>query len=430
MEEEKRNIPEVRFREFAGDNADAWELRKFGDILEFSVPNNNLSRSKLNYTNGNVKNVHYGDILVKFDSILNADNPQIPYINENEIKNYGKDLLIDGDIVIADTAEDETTGKAVEIYGTKNTAIVSGLHTIVARTKIKFASYYLGYYMNSYSYHKQLLPLMQGIKVLSLSKANISKTILCYPKILKEQQKIGTLFKHLDSLITLHQRELDNLKALKKTLLSKMFPKNDEKYPEIRFSGFTDAWELRKLGEIGITKSGVGFPDKEQGGRNGIPFFKISDMNIPGNEYEMLNSNNYVTDEQIQRKNWKVITDVPALIFAKVGAAIMLNRKRIVRRPFLMDNNTMVYIFSNSWDTNFGKYLFETVYLPKYVQVGALPSYNSTDIETINIKLPKNDEQQKIGNIFKHLDELITLHQRELDNLKILKKTLLSKMFV
>ena len=206
MEEEKRNIPEVRFREFAGDNADAWELRKFGDILEFSVPNNNLSRSKLNYTNGNVKNVHYGDILVKFDSILNADNPQIPYINENEIKNYGKDLLIDGDIVIADTAEDETTGKAVEIYGTKNTAIVSGLHTIVARTKIKFASYYLGYYMNSYSYHKQLLPLMQGIKVLSLSKANISKTILCYPKILKEQQKIGTLFKHLDSLITLHQR--------------------------------------------------------------------------------------------------------------------------------------------------------------------------------------------------------------------------------
>lgn len=188
---------------------DAWELRKFGDILEFSVPNNNLSRSKLNYTNGNVKNVHYGDILVKFDSILNADNPQIPYINENEIKNYGKDLLIDGDIVIADTAEDETTGKAVEIYGTKNTAIVSGLHTIVARTKIKFASYYLGYYMNSYSYHKQLLPLMQGIKVLSLSKANISKTILCYPKILKEQQKIGTIFKHIDSLITLHQRRTD-----------------------------------------------------------------------------------------------------------------------------------------------------------------------------------------------------------------------------
>lgn len=135
-------------------------------------------------------------------------------------------------------------------------------------------------------------------------------------------------------------------------------------------------------------------------------------MNIPGNEYEMLNSNNYVTDEQIQRKNWKVITDVPALIFAKVGAAIMLNRKRIVRRPFLMDNNTMAYIFSNSWDTNFGKYLFETVYLPKYVQVGALPSYNSTDIETINIKLPKNDEQQQIGNFFKHLDELITLHQR------------------
>ena len=177
-----------------------------GDILLFSVPTNNLSRSKLNYENGNVKNIHYGDILVKFDSVVCATNSQIPFINEGEIEVKDSYLLRDGDIVIADTAEDESTGKSVEIYGTLGMKLVSGLHTIVARPKLSFASFYLGYYMNSWSYHKQLLPLMQGIKVLSLSKANVAKTKISYPKELVEQQKIGSFFKYLDELITLHQR--------------------------------------------------------------------------------------------------------------------------------------------------------------------------------------------------------------------------------
>ena len=194
-----------------------------GDILLFSVPTNNLSRSKLNYENGNVKNIHYGDILVKFDSVVCATNSQIPFINEGEIEVKDSYLLRDGDIVIADTAEDESTGKSVEIYGTLGMKLVSGLHTIVARPKFSFASFYLGYYMYSWSYHKQLLPLMQGIKVLSLSKANVAKTKISYPKELVEQQKIGSFFKYLDELITLHQRELELLKTLKKTMLQQMF---------------------------------------------------------------------------------------------------------------------------------------------------------------------------------------------------------------
>lgn len=192
----------------------------------------------------------------------------------------------------------------------------------------------------------------------------------------------------------------------------------------------TDAWELRKLGGIGKVKSGVGFPNSEQGGKTGIPFFKVSDMNRLGNENELINADNYVTEEQVEHKKWKVIDEVPAIIFAKVGAAIMLNRKRIAKYKFLMDNNVMAYSFSNCWDTYFGKSLFETIFLPKYAQVGALPSYNSSDIESINVRLPGLQEQEKIGTFFKHLDELITLHQRELDDLKVLKKTLLSKMFV
>ncbi|MFW7362364.1 restriction endonuclease subunit S [Vagococcus fluvialis] len=177
---------------------------------------------------------------------------------------------------------------------------------------------------------------------------------------------------------------------------------------------FHNDWEQRKLGEIGKTQSGIGFPDKEQGGTEGIPFFKVSDMNNQGNENEMLTANNYVSKEQIERKKWKPIEDVPAIMFAKVGAAIMLNRKRIVRSSFLLDNNTMAYIFDNSWNANFGKTMFETINLPKYAQVGALPSYNSSDIENINIIIPNKEEQEKIGTFFKNLDDTIALQENRL----------------
>ena len=199
--------------------------------------------------------------------------------------------------------------------------------------------------------------------------------------------------------------------------------------PQVRFAGFTDAWEQRKLGEVGSCQSGIGFPDAEQGGTEGIPFFKVSDMNISGNEYELLFSNNYVTQEQIERKKWKPITEVPAMFFAKVGAAVMLNRKRLVNTPFLLDNNTMAYKFGDAWDTNFGRTLFDTINLASLVQVGALPSYNANDVEGIEIALPTLEEQKKIGDYFRNLDTLITLHQRKCDTLQKFKKSMLQKMF-
>ena len=205
----------------------------------------------------------------------------------------------------------------------------------------------------------------------------------------------------------------------------------NNKTPKIRFKGFTDPWEQRKLGEVDKCQSGIGFPDVEQGGKTGTPFYKVSDMNNYGNEQEMTCANNYVTDEQIVRKNWKPITEVPAVIFAKVGAAIMLNRKRLCRFPFLLDNNTMAYKFGEKWDTNFGKTLFEKIDLTELVQVGALPSYNATDVENLDIKMPIDiNEQKVIGEFFAKLDNLITLHQRELEKLQNIKKSMLEKMFV
>ena len=153
-------------------------------------------------------------------------------------------------------------------------------------------------------------------------------------------------------------------------------------------------------------------------------------MNLPGNEWEMTLANNYVTDSQIKNRRWKPVIEVPAMLFAKVGAAVLLNRKRLCTTPFLMDNNTMAYSFGNEWDPYFGKTAFENIDLPSLVQIGALPSYNASDVEGINIYLPQSlEEQKQIGSFFEKVNDLITLHQRKLDLLKDKKKALLQKMF-
>lgn len=180
-----------------------------------------------------------------------------------------------------------------------------------------------------------------------------------------------------------------------------------------------DAWEQRKLGELGKARSGIGFPEDEQGGKEGIPFYKVSDMNNAGNEHEMTTANNYVTREQIARKGWNPIDEVPAIFFAKVGAAVLLNRKRLCCSPFLLDNNTMAYSIDRLvLDAGFAKTLFETIDLTSLVQVGALPSYNSGDVENLDVVIPKIDEQKVIGVYFKNIDHLITLHQRKEYGLK------------
>lgn len=201
--------------------------------------------------------------------------------------------------------------------------------------------------------------------------------------------------------------------------------------PEIRFKGYTDAWEQRKLGELGKVRSGIGFPASEQGGKEGIPFYKVSDMTTPGNEQGMISANNYVTTNQISRKKWKPIEDVPAIFFAKVGAAVLLNRKRLCRVPFLLDNNTMAYSMDkNVLDTRFTKALFETINLASLVQIGALPSYNARDIEKIKILLPNINEQRNVGILFQRLDNLIASNQRKVEALKKMKQALLQKMFI
>lgn len=209
------NVPEWRFSQFTA----AWEQRKFGEVFDCTVPNNTLSRAELSYDEGTVLNVHYGDVLIKYGSVLDVQKDDIPRIPHRCREDFNGALLQDGDVIIADTAEDETTGKACEIGNLQGSAIVSGLHTMVCRPRNRMALGYLGYYLNSNAYHHQLLPLMQGIKVLSLSRSNIQKTSVSYPSAMKEQQLIASYFSQLDHLITLHQRKLEENKKYKNALM-------------------------------------------------------------------------------------------------------------------------------------------------------------------------------------------------------------------
>ena len=247
----------------------------------------------------------------------------------------------------------------------------------------------------------QYRSLAAGSTVNNLNKELVGNTVVTIPSI-TEQRVLGDYLEQLDHLITLHQRKCALLFSSFQALISMMFTTS------------TFSWEQRKLGDIGKARSGVGFPDADQGGLTGVPFFKVSDMNSDGNENEMTVANNYVTTEQIADHRWSPITELPAIFFAKVGAAVMLNRKRLCRFPFLLDNNTMAYSLSpTKWDADFAKALFGTVDLTSLVQVGALPSYNAGDVESMEIYLPSLLEQEQIGAYFKHLDNLITLHQRK-----------------
>ena len=207
-------------RRFAGFK-DAWISRSFDEVFSF-LKNNTLPRSEMTTVGGMIRNVHYGDVLIKYGDVLECNRNQIPFlVGDKQLDDCR--LLQDGDVVIADTAEDEAVGKAVELVGVANKLIESGLHTIACRPKIPFASRFLGYYLNSTAYRRQLLPLMQGVKVLSLSKSQLGKTQLIFPSNINEQKRIAELLAGTDAHIVMAQLHLDKMQSLKTGLLQQLF---------------------------------------------------------------------------------------------------------------------------------------------------------------------------------------------------------------
>lgn len=214
-----KNAPDIRFKDFSGD----WGDRSIEDAME-NIANNSLSRADLNYRSGSVKNVHYGDILVKFGEVLDAQSDDIPLISSDTIAvKLSSSGLRNGDIVMADAAEDEAVGKCAELHNIGSQTVVAGLHTIALRPKNSFAPFYLGYYLNSDAFHTQLLPIMQGTKVLSISKTAIKRLLIRFPTDEAEQLRIGEYFYNLEKLIRRHASQLQKFQQIKYACLAKMF---------------------------------------------------------------------------------------------------------------------------------------------------------------------------------------------------------------
>ena len=409
------NKPNIRFKGFTDD----WEQRKFDELFT-GLQNNTLSRSELNYENGTLMDVHYGDILVKFGEYIDVSKHQLPYINDVTIANkYDGSFLKDGDIIIADTAEDSTVGKCTEILGANNYLLISGLHTIPCRPMIKFASKYLGYYMNSSAYRKQLIPLMQGIKVTSISKSSIYDTKLIFPKSISEQAKIGEYFSTLDRLITLHQRKCDEIKKLKKFMLQKMFPKNGEKNPEIRFAGFTDDWEQRKLGEV--------FKEYSEKNHTELPALTI----IQGGGTVLRDkSDRALQYDKSNLSTYKMVKKDDFIVHLRSfeGGLEKANSSGIISPAYhtFHGENTDCRFFYPFFRS---RQFIDVLLKPHVYGIRDGKSIDIEGMKSILLPLPTYDEQRRIGNYIENLDHIITLHQRKCDNLKLVKKFMLQNMF-
>ena len=414
MTNDNQHIPAGYKPSPLGPIPEDWEVKRLGEVCDF-LRTNTLSRNQLNDTNGDIQNIHYGDVLVKYPSIIDAQKESIPFINKEEYKESMNDFIEDGDIIMADTAEDETVGKACEITNVNSKKILAGLHTMLIRPqKGLFSSLFLGYQVNSTSYHKQLNALIQGIKVCSVGKQAIANTYLSLPP-LEEQQRIVSVLSLWDTAIEKQTALIEQLTLRKRGLMQQLLTGKK------RLKGFEGEWEEVKLGNLGKFAGGCVFSENEQGGQTGIPFYKVSDMNTPGNELKMTIANNYVTQEQIECLGYIVIED-EAIIFAKVGAAIALERKRHAKN-FIIDNNMLAFIPNE--DIWYMKYWFDSIRLSKYIQVGALPSYNASDLSTIKLNIPSRKEQTAIASVLVNADKEIEIQKQKLAAMQAQKKGLM-----
>ena len=247
-----------------------------------------------------------------------------------------------------------------------------------------------------------------------------------------EQQRIGDYFRNLDSLITLHQRKYDKLTKVKKAMLEKMFPENGSPYPEIRFKGFTDAWEQRKFSELTEIRS-ASRVHKEEWQSSGVPFYRSSDVMAALNGTE--NEKAFISEELYEK--------LSAVSGKLEKGDVLVTGGGSVGKPYIVPNNEPLYTKDADllWiknNENLDPYFVYTFffsptftdYLNSVSHVGTIAHYTITQLGETPITLPCVSEQQKIGDYFRNLDSIITLHQRKLEKLKNIKKACLEKMFV
>lgn len=243
-----------------------WDAQSFSDTFRI-LNNNTYSRAELNYDSGQFRNIHYGDVLILFPEVLDCTREDVPYINDGVRISSSAQPLQDGDVVMADTAEDETVGKVTEVTNTSDKPVMAGLHTIPFRVKSgEFVPKWLGYYMNSHLYHDQLLPYIHGTKVSSVSKGSLGDTVIIVPKT-SEQEKIVNALSDVDALIEDLKKLIRKKKDVRQGTMQRVLTGKN------RLQGFSSEWKDTTLGNICDIKDGT--HQTPHYVESGIPFYSV-----------------------------------------------------------------------------------------------------------------------------------------------------------
>ncbi|MGV6854199.1 restriction endonuclease subunit S [Bifidobacterium adolescentis] len=401
----KALVPEIRFAGFT----DPWEQRKLGDVARRVTRKNENRDSDLPLT----ISAQYG--LVDQRTFFNNQ------VASKDMSGYF--LLHKGEFAYNKSTSTDSPWGAIKRLEKYDMGCVSTLY-ICFELLSGDPDFLVTYYETDRWYKAVQLIAAEGARnhgLLNIAPDDFFETQICIPKRIDEQRQIGAFFDRLDSLITLHQRKYDKLCVLKKSMLDKMFPKGGSLYPEIRFAGFTDPWEQRKLGEL-FEESDERASDREilsVSVANGIYPASESDRETnPGASlanYKVVHSGDVVYNSM---RMWQGAVDAsrydgivsPAYVVAKPNSEVYARFfARLLRQPMLLKQYQQVSQ-GNSKDTQVLKF---------------------DDFASIEISMPASEnEQRQIGAFFDRLDSLITLHQRKLELLRNIKKSMLDKMFV
>ena len=401
-------VPTLRFKEYS----DTWQETPFDSTFDI-LTNNTLSRAELNHEDGTYKNIHYGDVLIKFPAHIDVEDQEVPFVNEDSSSvKFDDALLQDGDIVIADTAEDYTVGKATEIENSSMRKVVSGLHTIPCRPKMKFAARYLGFYINSPAYHNQLIPYIQGVKVSSVSKTLIKNTSISYPSY-GEQSKIAEFLSALDSKIETQNKIISKYESLIKGI--------SKNYFETEPDSWIDLKDLIVSGKAGGTPSST--VAEYYAGE--IPFLSISDMTKQGKYIEY--TEKHISEKGLENSSaWLVPKNSLILsMYASVGLVcinkVPLSTSQAMFSMILKDSENLDYIY---YYLNY----FRETQIHRLLETGTQSNINADTVKAI--KIPFYANQSAYVKSILAIEKRLNNEKDMLSRLTDLKAYLLSKLFI
>ena len=410
----KSDAPAIRFKGFS----DAWEQRKLGEMGQTYT---GLSgKTKDDFGHGQARFVTYMNV---FSNPIS--NPEMTEPIEIDPKQNEVEV---GDVFFTTSSETPEEVGMSSILLEKRGKTYLNSFCFGFRPSEKIDSYYLAYMLRSESARAKITLLAQGISRYNISKNKVMEIAVSLPS-LDEQKMIGQYFSQLDNLITLHQRKYEKLTNVKKSMLEKMFPQNGSSFPEIRFKGFTDAWEQRKLSEIAdkVTEKNVGLQYVETF-TNSAEFGIISQRDFFDHDIAKLGSLDgyYIVKNEDFVYNPRISTSAPVgpINRNKLGRTGVMSPLYTVFRPHDIDTTYLEHFFKCGYWHSFMNFNGDS---------GARSdrfSIKDNVFFQMPIPIPHIDEQRKIGELLTRLDHLITLHQRKLEKLQNIKKSMLEKMFV